>query len=178
MMAYRLQAIGATSIAIRGNGYALPFPSDSFDDIVSIGCLHHTGQLQLCITEVHRVLKPGGRAVIMLYNQFSYRQWLRSPLRTVAAMAGEMAGRAIEHPATERQRRHYDIDSKGRAAPETVFVSQRGIRRLFHEFSTVDTHKENCDDVIPAGGRLSLRRWLLGPLGRRAGLDLYVEARK
>ena len=36
----------------------------TFDDVYSIGCLHHTGDLERSVQEVHRVLVPGGRAVV------------------------------------------------------------------------------------------------------------------
>lgn len=41
---------------------------ETFDGVVSIGCLHHTGNIPKALSEIHRVLKPGGRALIMLYN--------------------------------------------------------------------------------------------------------------
>jgi len=44
------------------------FPHSYFDGVVSIGCLHHTGNVPLALSQIHRVLKPGGRALIMLYN--------------------------------------------------------------------------------------------------------------
>jgi SAM-dependent methyltransferase len=178
MMSYRLRAIGAKPRVFRGSGYALPFDANRFDYVVSIGCFHHTGRLQECIDEVHRVLKPSGSSVVMLYNNFSYRQWLTSPVRTLAAFARDLASSPADSRANERQRRLYDANSSGAAAPETVFVSVRRARELFRAYSSVDVHKENCGDLLPGGSRLGLRQLFLGPLGRRAGLDLYVVARK
>lgn len=178
MMSYRLRTIGVKSRVFRGSGYALPFDAGRFDYVVSIGCFHHTGHLQECIDEVHRVLKPGGSSVVMLYNDFSYRQWLTSPVRTFASFARELVSSPTDSRANERQRRLYDANSSGAAAPETVFVSVRRVRDLFRAYSSVDVHKENCGDLLPGGHRMGLRQRLLGPLGRRAGLDLYVIARK
>ena len=39
-----------------------------FDGVVSIGCLHHTGNIPRSIKKIYRLLIPGGRALIMLYN--------------------------------------------------------------------------------------------------------------
>lgn len=54
--------------AQRGNVLCPIFEYDYFDGVVSIGCLHHTGDIPRALAEIRRVLKPGGRALIMLYN--------------------------------------------------------------------------------------------------------------
>jgi SAM-dependent methyltransferase len=178
MMRYRLRMLGAVPNVIRGSAYSLPFGPNSFDLVVSIGCFHHTGHLHGCIDEVHRVLRPRGTAVVMLYNQFSYRQWLQFPFHTLAALAGEVISGPADHRANERQRRLYDMNSKGTAAPETVLVSTRRARSLFRDYSHVEVRKENCDNIVPGGRLLSLRQRCLSTFGPHAGLDLYITARK
>src|ERR1044072_8385514 len=49
----------------------LDFPDNSFDLVYSHGVLHHTPDTQAAIREIHRVLRPGGRAVVMLYHRDS-----------------------------------------------------------------------------------------------------------
>ena len=46
----------------------IPLAAESIDCYVSIGCWHHTGYTQECCDEALRLLKPGGRALVMLYN--------------------------------------------------------------------------------------------------------------
>ena len=53
----------------------LPFQKDSFDIVYSNGVLHHSENTTCCIAEVLRVLKPGGRAVLMLYARGSAAFW-------------------------------------------------------------------------------------------------------
>ena len=55
----------------------LSFPDESFDVVYSLGVLHHTPNTRLAIEEVHRVLKPGGQAIIMLYHKNSFNYYVR-----------------------------------------------------------------------------------------------------
>jgi ubiquinone/menaquinone biosynthesis C-methylase UbiE len=61
----------------RENAESLSFPNDSFDWVYSHGVLHHTPNTQKAIDEVWRVLKPGGRAIIMLYHKHSFNYFVR-----------------------------------------------------------------------------------------------------
>ena len=45
----------------------LPFDSNFFDVVYSHGVLHHTPDTVRCISEIYRVLKPGGTMILGLY---------------------------------------------------------------------------------------------------------------
>ncbi len=51
----------------------LSFDDSSFDFVVSWGVIHHSGNMEKIISEIHRVLRPGGKAYIMVYNKNSIR---------------------------------------------------------------------------------------------------------
>jgi SAM-dependent methyltransferase len=44
-------------------GQALPFLDDTFDGVLCLNALHHLPSYAAALKEIHRVLKPGGRAV-------------------------------------------------------------------------------------------------------------------
>jgi SAM-dependent methyltransferase len=52
----------------------VPLPDGSVDFVHSSGVLHHTSHPKSLLREFHRVLRPGGRACIMVYNRESI--WL------------------------------------------------------------------------------------------------------
>jgi len=55
--------------AFWSNIFLLPYRDESFDGVVSIGCIHHTGSVRDSIKVIRRLLVPGGRALIMIYNK-------------------------------------------------------------------------------------------------------------
>jgi SAM-dependent methyltransferase len=175
MVNHRLRMQELPGRAIQGSILAAPLKSESQDAVVSIGCFHHTGDVQRCIDETYRVLRPGGQARIMVYNRFSYRQWLKWPKETLSAAVSE---RKVVPGGSPDQRRAYDVNSVGEAAPETVFVSPRELAKMFQRYSHFACHKENCDELPFGAHRVLPRQRLLPILGRCAGLDLYIEARK
>ncbi len=151
--------------AVQASALELPFADESFDYVYSIGCLHHTGNLERSIQEVHRVLVPGGRAVVMLYNRHSLR---RARYAAVRALRGSR-GVSLD----DELRGVYDANDLG-AAPHTDFVSRGEVRRLFRDFARVEIDVQNFD-----GYAFVLKReWFLNNLARVIGLDLYIVADK
>jgi len=53
---------------IQGDGEFLPWADDSFDYVICTGSLEHFLHPELGMREIARVLKPGGRAAILLPN--------------------------------------------------------------------------------------------------------------
>jgi ubiquinone/menaquinone biosynthesis C-methylase UbiE len=166
--------------AVQGSMLQCPFPDESFDAVVSVGCFHHTGDTQRCLDESFRVLRKGGHAYVMLYNRFSLRQWRSWPSKTFGELIRQyITGSPEVAKASEDQRRAYDASAAhGGGAPETQFFSRRQIRQMMSRYTRVDIYKENCDDLVVAGRFIRHRNQLLGTIGRRAGLDLYIQAQK
>jgi SAM-dependent methyltransferase len=51
---------GATAQAVRGSAYALPFEDETFDRVVAAEVLEHLPQDERAMSELFRVLRPGG----------------------------------------------------------------------------------------------------------------------
>ena len=51
-------------LALRGNGYHLPFRADSFDCVVASEVLEHLHDDERALREITRVLKPGGHLAV------------------------------------------------------------------------------------------------------------------
>lgn len=54
------------------NGEALEFKDNSFDAVYAHGVLQYTANAQRMVYELHRVLRPGGEAILMVYNKYSW----------------------------------------------------------------------------------------------------------
>ena len=69
----RLHDAGSRSelVLLKEESGRLPFADDTFDFIVSSGVLHHCEDPEELLAELRRVLKPGGRMRLMVYNQDS-----------------------------------------------------------------------------------------------------------
>jgi SAM-dependent methyltransferase len=167
MMRKRLEWLGRPNDEVRqASALDLPWGEETFDYVYTIGCLHHTGDVKRGVDEVHRVLRPGGRAVVMLYNRHSLRLLVFTLRRRLRGMSSGEIEAAL--------RKTYDADAEGEAAPHTDFVSKAEARALFARFSRVRIDVQNFDG-FPFGLK---REWFLNNLARLVGLDLYITADK
>ena len=56
---------------LRMDAEAMTFPDASFDFVWSWGVIHHSADTSRILKEMHRVLRPNGQAIVMVY----YRSW-------------------------------------------------------------------------------------------------------
>jgi len=147
-----------------GSAEDLPFPDDTFDCVCSMGVLHHTPDTERAVAEVYRVLKPGGRLIVMFYHRDSALYRVHMPILRWLK----------EKPM---QQLVNEVDGIGN--PKGDVYSHAELRRLLSAFRDVRT-RAGCLDgtmVVPRVGRLIPTR-LLKPFERQWGWFLYAKAYK
>ncbi len=68
---FELNGVSAEELRV-ANGEALPYPDASFDVVYGHGVIQYTANAEQLIRECHRVLKPGGTGIFMVYNRVSW----------------------------------------------------------------------------------------------------------
>jgi SAM-dependent methyltransferase len=71
-----LAAMGLVANVVEGDAEGMPFGDASFDRVTSNGVLHHTPDLDAALSEILRVLRPGGELRLILYNKRSLYYWV------------------------------------------------------------------------------------------------------
>jgi SAM-dependent methyltransferase len=76
----RFKLFGLSGRIERGDAERLRFPDDSFDMVWSWGVIHHSGSTERCLSEIGRVLRPGGRLFLMVYYRPSLVYYVHNGL--------------------------------------------------------------------------------------------------
>ncbi len=65
------RAVGKSRVLLCADGYQLPFAAASFDVVLLIAVLEHTSEPWRILAEARRVLRPGGRAIMVVPNDIT-----------------------------------------------------------------------------------------------------------
>jgi ubiquinone/menaquinone biosynthesis C-methylase UbiE len=161
------------------DGENLPFAEGSFDFAYSWGVLHHTPGTKQAIGELYRVLKPGGRVGVMLYNRrsFLYRfiiAWQEGFVNMERCWLSEL----------ELASRYADGDRR-EGNPHTWPVTRNEVHvQLFQGFANVDVRILGTDipNVLniwsPELGTKRMNLSRIRALARRWGWSLWIAAEK
>lgn len=154
------------------DGENLSFPDASFDAVYSFGVLHHTPDTHRAVSEIHRVLKPGGTAIVMLYHRASLYYW-GSIIFKYGLLRGELLK---EKPSDIMSRRVEYSDSEGR--PLVKAYTRREARGMFRDFQAceIQVNQLTRRELKPIGG-LAPEAWFQW-LARTFGWNLLITAIK
>ncbi|MCC6751742.1 MAG: class I SAM-dependent methyltransferase [Deltaproteobacteria bacterium] len=160
---------------LQADAERLPFPDQSFDLVYSYGVLHHSPNTARAVSEVHRVLRPGGTALIMVYHVPSWVGFMLWGVHCAAKLRPWKSPRWAIFNHLE--------------SPGTKAYTHAEARELFSAFSSVNVRSQlSHGDLLlmrPAQkyqsslARLAWTlypRWAIKATGDRFGLGLFIEA--
>ncbi len=143
--------------AMQVDAERMPFEDNSFDFVWSWGVIHHSSNTDAIVAEIHRVLRPGGRAVIMIYNKNSTRYYVHGLYHGIFKL------KFLKMPSL------YAVNMSFTDGFIARHYTHRTARQLFHRFKNVSTRvmDSGVPSVVFGWGRLSrLMPAVLGPVNR------------
>jgi SAM-dependent methyltransferase len=172
----------------QGSALSIPWPEDSFDMVFSHGVLHHIPDVQRVQEEIHRVLKPGGTLVAMLYARSSLNYQLSIKVVRRLALAAlyplRRSGRLRPSPVLRQHlanaeagglRRYLALENfthrntDGPLNPYARVYSRRQVTRDFSRFELVRSYSRYMHAPPLPVHRLPGQQWL--------GWHLWVHLR-
>jgi ubiquinone/menaquinone biosynthesis C-methylase UbiE len=184
------------------NAEKIPFEDNSFDIVYSHGVIHHSPRIDLIVAEIHRVLKPGGQAVIMLYHKNSFNYFISIGLmrraglamikvlpftaRLVSKLTGENEERINRHKYHLRKEgasyfRMKNFLHRSTDGPDNIYSSvwtKRSSEKLFHMFRTITCNVHFLNERHLLGAQHLMPGSLKKAIARRYGWHLWVKAVK
>jgi len=157
---------GLSGRFIHHDAESLPFEDHSFDLVYSNGVLHHTPNTATVVDEIHRVLRPGGRAIVMLYAENSLYYWrklvwlfgVKRGLLDRVSM-GEIMSQQVERSAND-------------ARPLVKVYTRQRAARLFKDFKSVEIFQRQLEpQELPDG-----LKWTRSFTEERLGWNLIIKA--
>src|SRR5688572_21009639 len=170
---HRFQLYNADGAFMISDGEHLPFRDESFDVVYSNGVLHHTPDTAGAIREVHRVLRPGGTAKVMLYHRNSLNYWFDIVLRRGVLHADFLRGRSV----AEIMSRVVEFSNHD-ARPLVKVYSRKEARELFSLFKSVTIEVEQITRAELRFLAPLVSESMLGRLRKRIGWNVIVTAIK
>ncbi|MCL5035988.1 MAG: class I SAM-dependent methyltransferase [Chloroflexi bacterium] len=150
----------------------LDFPDESFDVVYSFGVIHHTPNTENAIKEIHRVLKPGGEAIVMIYHRDSFHFWFRQMF-----INGILCRKLARMSPAEILSENVETSNSG-AKPLVKVYSRKEAKALFKDFSTstVEVYQLTRLEFHIVG--LLLPQKFVELFGRKYGWNLLIKAVK
>ena len=147
-----------------GKAESLDFPDQTFDLVYCFGVLHHTLEPRKAISEIYRVLKPDGKAIVMLYA----RGWKHYVKRCF--IHGILLGKYFR-AGCNWQAVYNQVSEVHGNSPKTEVYTKSQVLGLFSGFPRVVLEKKRMGEFFEYAPYRTFRfpRWLRGMV---AGLGL------
>jgi SAM-dependent methyltransferase len=160
----RFQLLGLKGDFRVADAEKLPFEDNSFDCVCSMGVLHHVPDTEKAVSEIWRVLKPGGRLIVMFYHRNSAQYRLNYPLVSL------LKRKPIQQLVNE-------FDGVGN--PKGAVFSKKELAGLLSAFESLEMSIGFLTGrmFFPKVGQF-LPKALVSPFEKWLGWNLYAKARK
>lgn len=183
------------------NAESMTFPDNSFDIVFTHGVIHHSPRIRAVIAEIHRILRPGGAMVAMVYHrnslnyQISIRLLRRAGISLLLLPGMTRVVSALTHEPTERLNKHLGnlrhdglrylkmstFIHKATDGPDNVYsaaFTEREMRSMCSSFSSVDASKRFLNERHFPVLRSLFPDAVKARLERKYGWHLWVRAVK
>jgi ubiquinone/menaquinone biosynthesis C-methylase UbiE len=167
MTGKRLALFNVPGRVLQMDAEAMEFPDASFDYIWSWGVIHHSANTRQILQEMNRVLRPGGRATVMVYHRSWWHFHFGAVLRGVFQKKFRSGGlHEIAQGATDGAIARYYTPPEWREVTKDLFdVEKVRIYGLKIEVLPMPHGrlKDTLERLIPnAVGRLLTNHFRLG----------------
>jgi ubiquinone/menaquinone biosynthesis C-methylase UbiE len=116
----------------RVDAESLPYAEDSFDIVYAWGVIHHSENPERIVHEIHRVLRPGGKFIGMMYQRHSlvsYKLWVRNAL--LKGRPDRSLAEVLEHHMESEGTKGYQPDEIRSMFARFQFTSVRAIATVY-----------------------------------------------
>lgn len=154
---------------INASATKIPLKDNSIDIVISIGCIHHIPDDKKVVSEIYRVLKPGGVFKGMVYYKHSFRALYKIPFYYMKQKRWK--GKTRQQCINEV----YDGSGNPYAALYSCLDVYKLLKKFKHKkFSIQNFPKDELGDYKDFISQETLHK----TIGRLLGADLYFTAVK
>lgn len=187
---------------VKANAQHIPYEDNFFDVVYSHGVIHHSPEIEKIVSEIYRVLKPGGKVVVMLYHRNSFNYYVSiSLLRRaglialllfpfLAKLITKMTGESVERINGHRRNfkkmgwRYFlmkEFIHKSTDGPDNVYSgvwSKKSSTQLFTKFSNLHFKVHFLNERHLLGLQKILSKKMKDSLAKKFGWHLWIFSEK
>jgi ubiquinone/menaquinone biosynthesis C-methylase UbiE len=186
----------------KANAQTIPYEDGFFDIVYSHGVIHHSPEIEKIVSEIHRVLKPGGQAIIMLYHKNSFNYYVSIAIlrrtglllmlifpfltKLISRMTGEGVERIEKHRKNFQERgwRYFKMKEflhKSTDGPDNIYSgvwNRKSSSELFRNFKNLNFKVHFINERHLLGFQKILPESVKKKLAEKYGWHLWIYAER